>query len=215
MMAAFVNPTNSIGPSFDRGKPFYPLVMNYLTLLAGFKELALRGVMGKPSVDAVLSQLGAMPESPKEQLDDLRKQLSNLAGPLELRSEFSASHITIDIDEVAREIFNNSAYLATFLMRASGSLLILAYELSEKWRDDRPLWQFLRHCRHAAAHGGKVSFKGNEPKHLAQWGCLVFVRTLQGSPLFKSEDGVGMLSPGDPIRLLYDIEQAYPQMTLQ
>ncbi len=30
---------------FDRSKPFYPLVMNYLILLIGFKDLAGRGVI--------------------------------------------------------------------------------------------------------------------------------------------------------------------------
>jgi hypothetical protein len=33
------------------------------------------------------------------------------------------------------------------------------------------------------------------------------------SQLFKDEkDGKGILSPGDPIRLLWDIEQAYPNI---
>ncbi len=30
---------------FDRSKPFYPLVMNYLILLIGFKDLAACGII--------------------------------------------------------------------------------------------------------------------------------------------------------------------------
>ena len=198
--------------SFDRGKPFYPLVMNYLTQLIGFKELALRGVIGAPALDSALKQLGGTPEASKEQLSELQSQLSELAAPLNLRCESSDGYLTVDIDEIARDITQNSTYLAEFLMKSAGSVLILAFELSEAWRDKGPLWEFLRHCRHAAAHGGKISFKNAEPKHLAQWGKLHLLPTHQGMPLFKTINQPGILSPGDPIRLLYDIEQAYPSM---
>jgi hypothetical protein len=203
------------GPKFDKGKPFYPLVMHYLTLLVGFKELAVRGVLGKPSLDAALEKIGGIKDAPASQIDELRKDLSKLLGPLELKSEFSGDHVIFDIDEVSREIAQNSSYLAEFLMQAAASVLVLAHELSKDrpWHDSGPLWEFLRHCRNAAAHGGSISFKGGEPHRLAQWGCLVFVSTLQGLPLFNAADRAGMLSPGDPIRLLYDIERAYPQMT--
>jgi hypothetical protein len=62
------------------------------------------------------------------------------------------------------------------------------------------------------AHGGLFTFKGKEPCHPAEWGHFQIERTLQSTPLFKDEKGVGLLSPGDPIRLLWDIEQAYPSM---
>ena len=201
--------------SFDRGKPFYPLVMNYLTQLIGFKELALRGVVGVPALDAALRQLGGTPEASKEQLRDLQGQLSELAGPLKLRCESSDGYLTVDIDEIARDLTQNGTYLAEFLMKSAGSVLILAYELSEgrPWRDKGPLWEFLRHCRHAAAHGGKISFKNGEPKHPAQWGKLQLLPLHQGTSLFKAINQAGILSPGDPVRLLYDIEQAYPNMT--
>jgi hypothetical protein len=37
---------------------------------------------------------------------------------------------------------------------------------------------------------------------------------MHDTPLMKDEAGAGLLSPGDPIRLLWDIEQAYPAMRL-
>jgi hypothetical protein len=35
---------------------------------------------------------------------------------------------------------------------------------------------------------------------------------LHGTPLFDSLEEPGLLAPGDAIRLLWDIEQAYPDM---
>lgn len=78
----------AISPNnFDRAKPFYPLVVNYVVLLAGFKELALRGVTGPQSLEDVFSQvlkLGPTPEAPEAVLAELRKSLSQLLGPLQL-----------------------------------------------------------------------------------------------------------------------------------
>jgi hypothetical protein len=78
--------------------------MNYLTLLVGFKELAIRGVLGKPSLDAALEKIGGIKDASTDQIDELRKGLSKLSGPLELKSEFSGGYITFDIDEISREI---------------------------------------------------------------------------------------------------------------
>lgn len=36
--------TDRLPTHFDRGKSFYPVVMHFLTMLYGFKELAARGV---------------------------------------------------------------------------------------------------------------------------------------------------------------------------
>jgi hypothetical protein len=111
-------------------------------------------------------------------------------------------------------LLNNGPYLAGFIMRSAGSLLILAHEFSKgkSWHDQGLLWEFLRHCRHAAAHGGFFTLIGKEPCHPAVWGHFQIERTLQGTPLFKDGKARGLLSPGDPIRLLWDIEQAYPGM---
>lgn len=200
--------TASSTPSFDRGKPFYPLVMNYVTLLVGFKELAIRGLLGKPSLDAALDKIGGMADASADQIDELRKGLSKLSGPLELKSELSGGYITFDIDEVSSEIAQNSSYLAEFLMRSAGSVLVLAHELSKSqpWRDTGPVWEFLRHCRNAAAHGGKFHLLHGEPTKPAYWGQMQLTTQLHGTPLFKESGGGGLLSPGDVIRLLYDIE---------
>jgi hypothetical protein len=190
--------------------------MNYLTLLVGFKELAIRGLLGKPSLDAALDSIGGIKDASADQIDEVRTALSKLSGPLELKSEFSGNHVIFDIDEISREIAQNSSYLAEFLMRAAASVLVLAHELSKDrpWHDTAPLWEFLRHCRNAAAHGCSIHLQHGEPRRPAHWGQIQLTAQLHGTPLFKESGGSGLLSPGDVIRLLYDIECAYPQMTV-
>ncbi len=209
--------TRPLPNHFDRGKPFYPLVVNYLVQLVGFKELGLRGIAGPQDPNEIFDKvpaLGRVPPGKQAEPVELKECLSKLMGPLQLRSEYQANQIEVDVDEVARDIAANSSYLASFLMRSAGSLLILAHEISKDapWHDQGHLWEFLRHCRNAAAHRGSFNFLHGEPLRPAQWGPFHITASFQGTPLFKEVDGRGLISPGDPIRLLWDIEQAYPQM---
>lgn len=215
--------------SFDRGKPFYPWIMNYLILLIGVKDLAARGGIKEvkklfsydsdPSMSelarASLIKIPVAPTMEDERLSELSISLSALLGPLELKSKFQCNYIKVEVDELANELFLNGPYVIQFIMHSAGSLLILAHEFSKgkPWYDRGPLWEFLRHCRNAAAHGGLFTFKGGEPRHPAEWGNYRIDRALQGTPLFDDQIGKGLLSPGDPIRLLLDIEQVYPSMS--
>jgi hypothetical protein len=197
---------------FDRGKPFYPLVTNYLLLLAGWKEIAgsrLPGIRRTLSFDPEQFDV-----SDAAKLAELKSGIAKALGPLELKCESHPTRISIDIDLLASEVATNSGYLASFLMRAAGALLVLAHEgaKEEPYHDTGELWEFLRHCRNAAAHGGRFTFVGPEPRRQARWSSLEIARSLEGIPLFKNDQGIGYLSPGDPIRLLWDIEQAYPKM---
>lgn len=195
---------------FDRGKPFYPLVILYMAQLAGFKELAVRGIPGHRSDADSRFDLSAVPSGTTE----IREKL---LGPLQLRSEFQGNTIDVPLDELGSEIATNVMYLGAWLGRASGSLFVLAHEMTKgaAYHDNGPLWEFLRHCRNATAHGGRFSFRRNQPRHLAEWGRFRITQALQGTNLMKDRDGKGLLSPGDPIRLLWDIEQAYPEMVVE
>jgi hypothetical protein len=201
---------------FDRAKPFYPLVMNYLVLLIGFKELALRGLTAAQSLDQLAGRISALAPATAtpEQVEAVRAGLRKLSGPLELRSEYQGGHIAVDVDELAREIIDNHGYLLGSTIRAGGSLLVLAHEISKgmPWHGVDPLWEFLRHCRNAAAHGGAFRLVAGEPKRPAVWGQIEITRKVQNMPLFRDASGGGLLSPGDPIRLLWDLEQAHPEM---
>jgi len=204
---------------FDRSKPFYPLVMNYLVQLLGFKELAILGITGPRELRELVDKVPALKGislDKDEQVKKVVNDLSKIAGPLQLRSEFQDNTIDVDVHEMATEIAGNANYLLRSFMKSAGSLLIIAHEISKDnpWHDHGPLWEFLRHCRNAAAHGGSFNLLRREPKRPATWGSFQITACMRGASLFKGVDPNGILSPGDPIRLLWDIEQAYPAMTV-
>ena len=196
---------------FDRGKPFYPLIMNYLFLIRGFLLLVAEGVKRTKAVQERRPAEASEEDWYRNLPDDLARHLRLLEGPLKLRSDFQGNFIEMDVEQLAYETLFNGRYLVSFQMRSAGGLLILAWETTEPYHDQGPLWEFLRHCRHAAAHNGRFRFTG-QPRRPAQWGPMVLDRGLHGMPLFKGREGNGLLSVGDPIRLLWDIEQEYPDM---
>lgn len=216
---------------FDRNKPFYPLIMNYLVLFIGFKDLAARGVIKELNkysgenagidldtlISVFLKKVSASETDTillNQQHTEISSGLSKILGPLELKSEFQGNHIKVEVDDIAKDVMNNMFWLSRSIMLSAGSLLILAHEISKdkSWHDKGLLWEFLRHCRNAAAHGGLFTFRRNEPGRPAEWGHFRIERAMEETQLFKDDKGVGLLSPGDPIRLLWDIEQSYPSM---
>jgi hypothetical protein len=204
---------------FDRGKPFYPMVMNYVLQLLGLKELSVRGLIGVRKItDDDITKAAGSPSQivPPEILGKTRTEIEGLLGPLQLRSEFSGRHVDVDADEAARELVRNHVYLLPHYIRAAGSLLVLAHETTKgrSYRDNGPLWEFLRHCRNGATHNGLFHFRHGEPSRPATRGRFSIGSSLHGTPVLKNETGKGLLSPGDPIRLLWDIEQAYPGITI-
>jgi hypothetical protein len=198
---------------FDRSKPYYPFVIHYVLTLWAFKELAAHGAgilfrasgadpAGElpPGVDAeLIRRVAASP-------------LVEVLPPLDLLLKSDGTHTSVDALELATEIAQNYTYLLDFTLRAASGLLISAYEISKHHRDHGELWEFFRHVRNAAAHGGTFSFKEKEPVRPARWRELEVTRALQGTPLF---DGFsyqsGLLGPGDPLRLLWDVERATAQ----
>ena len=203
---------------FDRGKPFYPLVMSYVIQLLGFKELAVRGFMGPRDIrreDLQMVKHVQFNTTDQAAITSDLEILRKLSGPLELRSEFQGDRIIVDADNIAQELSGaDHEYILSFYIRAAGSIIILAHEVTKDapYRDTGSLWEFLRHCRNAATHNGLFHFNHGEPRRPAEWGQFRIETGLQGTPLFKDATGQGLLSPGDPIRLLWDIEQAYPAM---
>lgn len=196
---------------FDRGKPFYPLVMTYLIQSFGFMRVAVDGVIGARDIEFEIQRFAEKDPDPLK-IKEAKQGLEKLLGPLELRSEFQNNHITIEPDMISKDAIGNFHYILTYwLPQGAGSLLILACEICKEksYHNREPLWEFLRHCRNAAAHGGEFNFIGKEPTRPAKWGTFEITKSMQGLLLFKGTDGTGFLSPGDPIRLLWDIEQKY------
>lgn len=191
---------------FDRNKPFFPLVVHYVLLLRGFRNLVVRALVGVE--DGVAEYLRTADVTPfPDNIVDERDRLLKILGPLELRSERYDDKISISDEAIRTDIAQSVSYLGEYNLISASPMLILAHEHRPNKSTD-PMWEFLRHCRNAAAHGGRFHFKRNEPVRPAHWGAISITRSLQGTPLFN-EDCIheGLLSPGDPIRLLYDLEK--------
>lgn len=205
---------------FDPLKPFHALVVAYLAQVHGVLDLASRGIRDafKKDVDrprpanlSIEKMIEMLCNGTKEGYEDhtravLRTESAPLMGVQRLGSVFDRGP-KVDTLLLAREIFHNFHDPITVFNRLStGSLLIMSWELTYADHNKDPLWEFLRHCRNAAAHKGHFNFKNNEPKRPAQWRTLEIVNTLHGSPLFF--DGkTGFMGPGDVLYLLADIEK--------
>jgi hypothetical protein len=71
-----------------------------------------------------------------------------------------------------------------------------------------PIWEFLRHCRNAAAHKGRFNLVRGEPRRLATWRSKTTAPGLNGTLLFTDGKLPGFLGPGDVLYLLSDLEKA-------
>ena len=162
---------------FDRGKAFYPLIMQYVIQLVGFKELAVRSVVAEHSAQEVVGKITGL--SPEKSADaaNIATNIDKLLGPLSLRSSIRAEPLQVPVDDIATEVGSNVWFLGNYLLVSAGSVLVLAHELckGKAAHDTGPLWEFLRHCRNAAGHGGKFNFKHGEPRRPAKWGAVEIV----------------------------------------
>lgn len=206
---------------FQRSSPFYPMVMNYIVLLLAIKEFGAAGValhlkeLTDDKYQEVLAD--ARIHGNAELIEHLKvASVEELYQPLVLVSEFQEQHITIDTFATMRELRENIGYLVDDLkLSAASALLVHAHEATEKFQNTEPLWEFLYHCRNAGAHGGRFTFRNGQPKHHANWGKYNLKReTHERIPLIAHKGIAGLFAPGDPLRLLWDIEQLYIIPTL-
>jgi len=195
---------------FDRAKPFYALVMTYLISLHGLKELLAIGLLGNDRMWNLQNREGSAAD-----MAEIQRGMDKLLGPLELRVAGDTDKITVSVESIAAEFVQNS-YLIEHQTKAGHALLAAAYEAThgKPYQDQGPQWEFLRHCRNAAAHNGRFHFKDAEPRRPARWRTIEILRSMHGEPLLVQSDGSGHLQLGDPVVLLWDIEQAYPAITM-
>jgi len=194
---------------FDRAKPFYPIVMAYLIQLHALKEIPALGVLG--SVRAW--NLEQLPGTEAEH-EELRVSIDKLLSPLSLVTTGDHNRLDIPIDFVAKEFVNNLNYLIGHQILAALNVLVMAHEITkdQPYRVPDERWEFLRHCRNAAAHNGNWYFLNGEPRRPAKWRGIDLDPAMNGQPLLKGPDGNGSLNLGDPIALLWDIEHENPGM---
>lgn len=224
--------------NFDRSKPFYPLVINYLVSLFSIKEMMARYVVAllRDRLNDPLSSLivhsnvrlgwndpADVPEMGKlfetfaasgiPEHWALNAAAIELMPSLSLRSR-ERKPLGFVLDEIVAELGLDPVGHLEAQLGFAGSLLVMAFESTDAFHDKGPLWEFLRHCRNAAAHGGRFTFIPGQPSRPAKWGELVIDRGLEGTRLFQGNSEQGLIYPGDPLYLLWDIEQAYPGMKL-
>jgi hypothetical protein len=202
--------------NFDRDKPFYPLVTNYFAFLVGVQDLKYRrhsqAIKSMPEAEYEQA-LSKLQEPGRSEMAWLRQaELGNLIPQLYVPSKVLNSPVYLPSSLFEEEFRLYGAEVLRTTMRAAGSLLMLAHEMTMQWHDTRPLWEFLRHCRNAVAHNGRFHFRNGEPRRLAEWRGIRVESRLQNTPLFDEDPELGILGPADPIVLLADLELAYPQM---
>jgi len=208
---------------FDPQKPFHALVVAYAAQVHGILDLTARGI--RDEFQKVVSQHQQERLSREELIEMVCKGLKEgyadhvravlhsestpLAGVQRLGSVFDQGP-KIDTLLLACEIFSKyQEPLDVFSRLSAGSLLIMSWELTQADHSRDPLWEFLRHCRNAAAHKGYFNFTKNEPSRPAKWRTLEIVNTLQGTPLFWDSQKRGFMGPGDALYLLADIERKF------
>src|SRR5829696_7511359 len=121
--------------SFDRSKPFYPLVMTYIAQLHGFIELVSRGAILRLQAEtATPDQLAShYAQDPKrgQLIAELKASgLTKLIGEMQFPSRVENKNIELDMNELGIELFMQGTYIIPFFARySSGVLLIAAWEI--------------------------------------------------------------------------------------
>ncbi len=207
----FLNPQIT----FDPTKPFYGLVVSYLSQLHGFVELCSRGLSlqldGIPEATLAAMSSGEVEVKAREALNRIfAGGRTGLLGEQQLAS-VTSSALKVDIDLLAKTLLvDYEAALQHFNEVAAGGTLIVAWAITGAFHTTDPLWEFLRHCRNAAAHRGHFHLLNGEPRRPAVWRGLQVTRAMHGSLLLRDPRRPGFLDPADVIYLLADIEGTYP-----
>ncbi|MBV5311709.1 MAG: hypothetical protein JZU47_00345 [Prolixibacteraceae bacterium] len=130
----------------------------------------------------------------------------------------------IDIDESARKLFSEDEYPFDANSQLTYLTIIAAWEKAMVHKlQDKPVLQFFRHIRNAAAHNGRFHFdkkvideKSGELKKKAQWNQFEIKSSLQNMkliPKFK-EENEAFWDQGDLVEFLIDFENYYPELKM-
>ncbi len=92
---------------FDRGEAFYPLTMQYVIQLFGFKELAVRSVVAEHGAQEVVGKITGLSPDKFADAANMATNLDKLLGPLSLRSSIRAEPLQVPIDDIGTEVGSN------------------------------------------------------------------------------------------------------------
>lgn len=199
---------------FNRSKIFYPHAINYIVTLHGLIDLFSRAltielekISNRADKEKIIQNLNLKDKDRSDFLAHDGKR--PLIGKISLKSICQGNNVEVDINEIVSELIGHYDYLLPYQVKAAGNLFIMCYEVSkDKYDDKSSIWNFFYHARNAAAHGGIFNIT-NIKRFPAKWGIMEITQKLNGTNLFIAPPEQGLISLGDPIRLLWDIEQAY------
>ncbi|RNF84484.1 hypothetical protein EER27_08945 [Lysobacter psychrotolerans] len=126
---------------------------------------------------------------------------------MDLRVRGDHEPLSISAEHVADELANNLSYLLPIYVQSVQSILAGAHEAIRQAGTSTGAIEFLRHARNAADHNGYWRLLNGEPRRPAEWRGLVLSASDHGTALLRLFDQPGSLELGDPIALLWDIEQ--------
>ncbi len=217
--------------NFSPEKPFYPMVISYISQVYGIHYLISHGFYLR--FENFCKKMENIGYSKDEQIlryshscgEENRKAIEKVirSGKMEFfvtpaLASKTSNDIRINKETLAEEIFKDpNTAIQYFNHISAGGLLILAWENTRDDHTDDPLWKFLYHCRNAAAHKGFFNFQNGEPKKVAKWKSLEITSSLQGYPLFPVDPKKDSHDPpkesflkiGDVLYLLADIEKKF------
>jgi hypothetical protein len=198
--------------TFEKGKPFYALVISALAQFHGLLELFSRGlyIRFKSQPPHELADfLANHPNLIEREISRtiVEGGLTELLGKQKHLARIAGDTLKVDVNELSSVMVSDQRPSLDYFDRmAAGSLLILAWDITEAHHTHDPQWEFLRHCRNAAAHGGAFHFMHGEPRRRAEWRDVQVLTSLQGLQLFADPPIAGFMGPGDAFHLLADIE---------
>lgn len=164
---------------FDKGKPFWDMVMAFMS-----------GLSASPAVF-----------NPGNPMGYTKEQFITLSG---VRVE-TKHWFPIEVYEQAQAGRTTQAF---FIGTLSLMLVNLAYESVKEQNDHSPEFELFRHVRNAASHRNCFTFTKDEPRRPAAWRGFAIDHTIHGNanPLHGKQCIGSVLGPADILELLAEIE---------
>ena len=164
---------------FDKGKPFYDMVANFMVAMSAIPAVFNPGNPTNYEKGQYIVINGVQVEG---------KHLF----PLEVYEQAQAGHTTMPF----------------FLGHTCLMVANLAYESVKNLNDHSPEFEFFRHVRNASSHRNQFAFSAAEPRRPASWRTAVLDHSKKGNsnPLQGQQCFGPLLGPADLIQLLADVE---------
>lgn len=194
----------------DRASKYYPICMNYFIFCHGTLELMSRGVY--KTLNKATSEINC--ESSEFITEALKANLipTKLIRPISLRRKsMNGGYIDVSSSNLSNEILNNLAGFQDYYAQGLTSAILNTYEVADdslKFNKESEIWNFLYHCRNAAAHDQKFHItKSGKKRFPAKWRGIEISETDNGRGLIDNGKNGGLLDPGDPIQLIIDLSE--------